>query len=90
MPLQSHSWHISREKYDPKGHMHPNVHCCTVYNSEDAGANEMAIDRGMGKDAVQTYSAITKNETMPSAATRRDLESDTLSESVRQRRRNAV
>ena len=50
----------------------------------------MAIDRGMDKDAVQTYSAITKNETMPSAATRRELESDTLSESVRQRRRNAV
>ena len=61
----------------------PNVHCFTVYNSEDAGANEMSIDRGMDTDAAQTYSAITKNETMPSAATRRGLESDTLSESVR-------
>ena len=23
------------KKHDPKGYMHPNVHCSTVYNSQD-------------------------------------------------------
>ena len=28
--------HIPREKHDPKGYMHPSVHCSTVYyNSHD-------------------------------------------------------
>ena len=27
--------HISGEKHDPKGSMHPSVHCSTVYNSQD-------------------------------------------------------
>ena len=30
--------HISREKHDLKGYMHPNVHCSTVYNSQDMEA----------------------------------------------------
>jgi len=30
--------HISREKHDPKGYMHPKVHCSTVYNSQDMEA----------------------------------------------------
>ena len=39
MTLQSHSWaYISREKHDLKGYMDPNVHCSTVYNSQDLEA----------------------------------------------------
>ena len=34
-PLQSHPGHKSGEKHDPVGYMHPNVHCSTVYNSQD-------------------------------------------------------
>ena len=30
--------HISRESQNPKGYMYPNVHCSTVYNSEDMEA----------------------------------------------------
>ena len=26
------------KKHDPKGYMHPNVHCSTVYNSQDMEA----------------------------------------------------
>ena len=74
MTPQSHSWHISRGKYDLKGYMHPSVHCCTVYNSKDMEATEMSIDRGTDKeDEVQTYSAVTKSGIMPFAATWRDL-----------------
>ena len=34
MTLQSHSWHTSFEKHAPKGYIHSNVHCSTVYNSQ--------------------------------------------------------
>ena len=30
--------HISREKHDPKGYMHPSVHCSTVYSTQDMEA----------------------------------------------------
>ena len=30
--------HIPREKHGPKGYMHPNVHCSTVYNNQDMQA----------------------------------------------------
>ena len=30
--------HISRENYNSKGYMHPNVHCSTIYNSQDMEA----------------------------------------------------
>ena len=39
MIQQSHSWaYISGENHNPKGYMHPNVHCSTVYNSQDMEA----------------------------------------------------
>ena len=38
MTLQSHSWALSGEKHDLKRYMHPNVHCSTVYNSQDVEA----------------------------------------------------
>ena len=30
--------HISEENYNAKRHMHPDVHCSTVYNSQDMEA----------------------------------------------------
>ena len=30
--------HISREKHDLKGYMHPSVHCSTIYSSQDTEA----------------------------------------------------
>ena len=30
--------HISREKHDPKAYMHPDIHCGTVYSSQDMEA----------------------------------------------------
>ena len=44
--------HIPGEKHGPKGHMHHNIHCSTVYNSQDMEATSMSIDRGMDKDDV--------------------------------------
>ena len=39
--------HVSGEKHDPKGCMHPSVHCSAVYNDQDIEATWMAIDRGV-------------------------------------------
>ena len=39
--------------------MHPNVHCSTIYNSQDMEATKMSIDRGMDKeDVVCIYNGI--------------------------------
>ena len=38
MTLQSHAWAYIWRKHDPKGYMHPDVHCSTVYNSQDMEA----------------------------------------------------
>ena len=38
MTLNPTPGHISREKYDPKKYVHPNVHHSTVYNSQDMEA----------------------------------------------------
>jgi len=42
--LQPHSY--------SKGHIHPNVHCSTVYNSQDMEATCKSTDRGMDKEDV--------------------------------------
>ena len=57
--------HISREKHDLKGFMHPNVHYCNVYNSEDMQATYMSMDGWMVKMmcykcTMEYYSAIKK------------------------------
>ena len=39
--------------------MHPNVHCSTIYNSQDMEATYMPIDRRMDKgDVVPIYNGI--------------------------------
>ena len=39
--------------------MHPNVHCSTIYNSQDMEATEMSTNRGMDKeDVVHIYNGI--------------------------------
>ena len=39
--------------------MHPNVHCSTIYNSQDMEATLMSTDRGMDKeDVVYIYNGI--------------------------------
>ena len=38
--------------------MHPNVHCSTIYKSQDTETSEMSIDRGVDKDVVYTYNGI--------------------------------
>ena len=39
--------------------MHPNVHCNTIYNSQDMEATQMSIDRGMAKeDVAHIYNGI--------------------------------
>ena len=55
--------------------MHTNVHCGTVYNSQDMEATEMSIGHTM-----DDYSAMKKNEIMSFAAMWMDLESVIMSE----------
>ena len=58
--------------------MHPNVHCSTVYNSQ-----EMSINRRMDKDVVQVYNGILlsyKKGGMLFVATWMDLEIVIMSE----------
>jgi len=39
--------------------MHPNVHCSTIYKSQDREATEMSINRAMNKeDMVHIYNGI--------------------------------
>ena len=59
--------------------MHPNVYCSTIYNSQDMEAIHKcpSIDKWIKMwyiYAVEYYSAINKNEIMPSAATQTHLE----------------
>jgi len=61
--------HVSREKHDLKRYTHSNVHCSTVYNSQDMEATYMFINRGMDKEVWHIYtmeysSAIKKDEVM--------------------------
>ena len=48
--------------------MHPNVHCSTIYNSQDMEATEMSVNRWMNKKDVNIYySAIKRTKIVPFA-----------------------
>ena len=50
---------IRRENHNSKRYMHPNVHCCIVYNSQDMEALYMSINKGMGTEGtVYMYNVI--------------------------------
>ena len=44
--------HISRENDNTKRYMHPNVHCNTIYNSQDMEATQMSTDRRKDQEDV--------------------------------------
>ena len=59
MTQQSHYWAHTRENHNSKRHMHPNVHCSTIYNSQFMEATYMFTDRRMDKeDVVHIYNGI--------------------------------
>ena len=65
--------------------MHPNVHCSTIYNSQDmettkCPSTEEWIKKMWYIYTMEYYSAIRKNKIMPFAATWMDLEIVLLSE----------
>ena len=53
------SGHISGESHNLKRHMHPSVHCSTIYNSQGMEAIKIFINRWMDKeDVVHIYNGI--------------------------------
>ena len=86
MTLQSHSWtYMQRTTPDPKGYMHPSVHCSTVYSRKTWKQPKCPLTRNWIQkmwyiDTMEYYSAIEKNEIMPFAATWMDLGTVMLSE----------
>ena len=96
MTQQSHptSGHIPRENHNSKRHMHPKVHCSTIYNSQVMVAIYMPINKRMDKeDVVHIYNGILlshkKNEIGLFVETWMDLETVIQSE-VSQRKINIV
>ena len=74
--------------------MHPYVHSSTLYNSQDMETPKCpSTDEWIKKmwhiHTMEYYSAIKKNEIMPSAATWMDLEIIILSK-VSQRKTNTI
>ena len=44
--------HIPWQNHNSKRYMYPDVHCCTIYNSQDMEATEVPTDRWMDKEVV--------------------------------------
>ena len=43
---------MTGENHNSKRYIHPNVHCSTIYNSQDMEATWMFTDRWMDKEDV--------------------------------------
>ena len=85
---------IPKEKHNLKRYMHPNVHCSTVYNSQDkeqpkCPSTEEWIKKVCYIHTMEYYLAIKKNEIMLFAATWMDLKIIILSE-VRQTKERQI
>ena len=51
--------HLSRENHNLKRHMNPNVHCSTIYNSQDMEATQRSIHKWVDKEnVVHIYNGI--------------------------------
>ena len=50
--------HLSRENHNFKRHMHPNVHCSTIYNSQDMEETKVPINKGLRKEYVVYLSSL--------------------------------
>ena len=59
MIQQSISWASIWRNHNSKRYRHPNIHCSTIYNSQDMEATKMSINRGMNKeDVVHIYNGV--------------------------------
>ena len=93
-PSNPTTGHTPRENHNSKRHMHPNVHCSTIYNSQAWMQPKCPLTEEWMKKmwyiyTMEYYSAIKKNEIMPFAATWMDLEIIILSE-VRKRKTRII
>ena len=75
--------------------MHPNVHCSTIYSSQDTEVTSVIIKGGRIKNrwsiyTVEHYSAIKKNEIMPFAATWMGLEMSVTKQNKPDRKTNMI
>ena len=51
-PVNPTAGQISGEKHALKVYMHPNIHCSTIYNSQNMEATYWPIDRMIGKENI--------------------------------------
>ena len=77
--------HIPRENHNSKRHMHPNVHCSTIYNSQvmeepKCPSTEEWIKKMWYIYTMEYYSAIKRNEIESFVETWMDLETVIQSE----------
>ena len=75
--------------------MHSNVHCCTIYSSQDTEATSVIINGGRIKNkwsiyTVEHYPAIKKNEIMPFAAKWMGLEMSVTKQNKPDRKTNMI
>ena len=86
--------HISRKRKkkktsNSKRHIHPSVHCSSIYKSQDMKATWMSTNRGMYKDVVYVYiySGVllshNMNEILPFPATWMGIETFILSDNTK-------
>ena len=52
MTQESHCWAYTPRKPESKETMYPNVHCRSIYNSQDMEATQMSISRSVDKEVV--------------------------------------